>query len=464
MKNKTAIVCTLFLLFHFHHLKAQLVTYSGPVEYYFEVSKTAEGEGTDGGWNWNVDINESRIITGSFFATFSGQAGGFGGMNMFKLSGIEENIEFINTINNEGNDQKYMGKDMPDNERTRKYAVVGSRLAPDKPVIKSGFLMFQNGKYRIMLSGEMEVSLSSELYSEETYPQNQPPRSVTETTTVKLPIVISGEKNSGNLNYMEGSSVLQNEQSNDCRLCMDGNLAARVHGDMECSYISKNTTSWMLVRRSDTYHDITVSYVKGDVKINGVPAKKGPMKISPGDVITTGPKSRIEIRLKDDSALRLGQKSKLVIENHIFDETGSSGVSLALLKGKMYAFINELVGKENNFNLNTRTAVMGVRGQLWKPAQTYYASVNPDLSAYFVQQEDEEKTELIEGFNRLPDNAAAYYIHFEHNEVKDISALKGIIKIEDSNHIKNKTISERTTTKLWDDGTLMSDVIITVKQ
>ena len=226
---------------------------------------------------------------------------------------------------------------------------------------------------------------------------------------------------------------------------------------------SKITTSWMLVRRSDTYYNVNITYLKGDVKINGVRTEKGPMKISPGDVVTTGEKSRIEIRLKDDSAIRLGQKSKLVIDNHLFSTAENSSLSVTLLKGKMYSFINSLVGKENSYDLNARTAVIGVRGRLWNQSQTFYASTNPDFNAFLFPQEDEEKTELIDGYENLPDNISAFYLHFEDNEVKDISALKGTLKIEDSNHIKSKTLTTGTTTNLWDDGTIMSDVEISVK-
>lgn len=42
-----------------------MVTYSGPVEYHLEVIKTAGGGGTDGGYNWNVSVNESEYKHGN---------------------------------------------------------------------------------------------------------------------------------------------------------------------------------------------------------------------------------------------------------------------------------------------------------------------------------------------------------------------------------------------------------------
>jgi hypothetical protein len=482
MKSLTAILAFLFILFDFCNLKAQLVTYSGPVEYYLEVSKSASGEGTDGGWNWNIDISEKRIIRGSFFVTFSGMANGIGGLNMYKLTGIEENIEFIQTVYNEGNDLKYMGKEMPANERSRKLAVTGKRLSLDKPVIKSGFLNFQDGKYRIMLTGEMEVSITSELYSEETYPENRPPQSVTETKRVKLPVVLSGEKNSENLKYLEGTSILQNEQSDDCRICIDANFASMVHGDMECSYISKITTSWTLVKNAERECEAKVTYIKGDVKINGMPAKTGTVKVGAGDVITTGPKSGISFSLKNGNELyRLGSKSKLQL---MFDPCNMNDIAPISKEQAMIKFIN---GKVLGVKLKARleredfdneedyywymsanswfhTAVAGVRGQLIGPPKNFYTSTDSDLSGYLNFYIDPEKEELLKEFGNLPDGAAAFYLHFEDEQVKDISVLKGNFKVADSGRIKSKTVSEGSTTNLWDDGTTMRDVVITVQQ
>ena len=480
MKKLVAVPILLLLLFNLHDLKAQMVTYSGPVEYYMEVSKTAQGYGTDGGWNWNVSIDEKRILTGSFYVTFTGMAGGVGGLNMFKLTSIDENINYINIINNEGNDQRSMGKDMPDESRSRKYAVTTTRLSPEKPVIKSGFLMFQNGKYNMMLSGEMEVSVSSILTTEETYPQNRPPQSLSQTNKIKIPVAISGEKRSDNLKYLEGITILQNEQSDDCRLCMDGNMANQVHGDMECLYISKITTSWTLVKRNKEC-DATVTYLKGDVKINGMPAEKGTVKIGAGDVIETGEKSRIALSLHNGNEIyMLGSKSKLQLTHPCKPDTYNP-------PGKGQAVINFLGGKifsqrcpgsytRNDFESDEewqrfqilhiswfRYGGAGVRGWNLKAPTIYFASTNSKICYCFLPPADPEKEELIPDFNSIPKEANAFYIHCENGEVKDFTVVKGTLKIEDTFQTKNKIVAKGTTTNTWDDGTIMSDVLILVK-
>ncbi|MDB4584582.1 hypothetical protein N9164_15630 [Draconibacterium sp.] len=458
-------------------LKAQMVTYSGPVEYHLEMIKTAGGGGTDGGYDWNVSVNERRIIDGSFFVTFTG--GAAAGFSAFQLTSIEENINYINTVNNEGNDQKtsqacyddrlvFVETATPGDSRTQRTGVSTTRVNPEKPVIEGGQMMFRGDKYTFMLMGKMKVNTSSETYTEETFPCLDtiiPPKSMSNSTTLDLPIVISGEKTIDTQDVLEGVYVKENETSNDCNKCLGG-LGRMVHGDVNCSYISKITTSWTLVKRSKECN-AQLSYSRGDVKINGVPAKQGEIKVGAGDVIETGQKSRMELRI-GNSTYRLGSKSKLLLTNpcELFNEgkiKPNKTISTTLLKGKLYELVNKLVGNPRNFNPKTRTAVTGFRMQIWQSPETFIASANPNLSFLFFQQNDPEKAELIEGYENLPNNVSAFYIHYEDDVVKDISALKGSIKIQDSNKIKNQEITEGTMVTKWKDGTIISDVLISTK-
>ena len=478
MKNLIVLFILLLIFLSLNNLQAQqLVTYSGPVEYYLEVSKKAAGKGTDGGFNWNVSIDDKRIIKGSFFVFFSGNAIGGGDMSMYQLTSIEEDIEFNHRSNNEGNDQKSMGKDMPDSERSRSYIFVSSRSSPEKPVITSGFMVIQKGKYRFILSGEMDISSSYEYSTVETYPLNRPPTSVSETTNIKLPVVISGEKNSKNLKYLEGTSELKNEQSSDCRKCMDGNLASLVHGDMECSYISKITTSWTLVKRSDDCN-AEITYLAGDVKINGVPAKKGTLKVGAGDVIETGEKSRVTLSIKDKNELyNLGSKSKLQLTDpckpDIYNPPPKGLTSVRFLAGRLFSLSCPGSYTRNDFDSDEewqrfqsrhtnwfRYGGAGVRGWILKAPDVYFASVNLDINHLFNPPSDSEKEKLIPALNSIPKDASAFYIHCKNGEVKDFTVVKGTLKIEDSVKLKNKIVPEGTTINIWDDGSKMTDIIV----
>jgi hypothetical protein len=474
---QVSLLLSIFVCFSSIKMKAQMVTYSGPIEYYLELNKKAEGKGSDGGYNWKVEIEDKRIIKGSFFVTFTGNTSGVGGMNMYKLTSIEENIEFSHMANNEGSDLKSMGRDMPDSERSRKYGLVASRLSPGKPVITSGFLMFLKGKCRIMLNGEMDVTTTTELWEEETYPQNQPPKSFTETKNIKMPVVISGEANSDNLKYLEGTFDQLNEQSDDCRKCMDGNLASLAHGDMDCSYVSKITTSWTLVKRNKEC-DATITYMKGDVKINGIRAEKGAIQVGAGDVIETGRKSRISFSLKNgNETYMLGSKSKLQLTDpckpDVYKPPSKGLSSVRFLVGKLFTHRIPSSYTREDFESDKEWAHFkamniswfryggaGVRGGILKAPSIYFASLEPAWTYYPLLQEDSEKLDLIPEYSSIPKEADAFYIHCEDGEVKDITAVKGTIKIEDGEHMKSKTIQEGTTINQWDDGTIISDIFI----
>jgi hypothetical protein len=107
-----------------------------------------------------------------------------------------------------------------------------------------------------------------------------------------------------------------------------------------------------------------------------------------------------------------------------------------------------------------RTTVAGVRGQLIKPPDIFYASTDSDLSGYLNSYINPEKEELLKDFGNLPDEAAAFYLHFEDEEVKDFTVVKGTLKIEDSVQLKNTTVSEGNTINAWDDGSKMTDIIV----
>ncbi|HDR50470.1 MAG TPA: hypothetical protein ENN90_02450 [Mariniphaga anaerophila] len=105
----------------------------------------------------------------------------------------------------------------------------------------------------------------------------------------------------------------------------------------------------------------------------------------------------------------------------------------------------------------------GVRGWNLKAPAVFYASANPDINCLLSTSTNSEKEELIPHLNSIPKDASAFYIHCEKGEVKDFTVVKGILKIEDSAHLKNKIISEGTTTNKWDDGTMMTDIIVSTK-
>ncbi len=346
-------------------LKGQMVTFSGPVEYHLEITKTANGGGTDKGFNWNVSVNEKQIIEANFYVTFTGNAKvglyhsgntgdkqSFNGREIYGLSGLKltditEDIRYVNSINNEGNEQKisqpcyddrlvFRHNATPGDSRTERFSVKSARTDPDKTVIEGGNIMFRDNKYILMLMGKMKINMTSETYSSLTFPCLDtliPPTSISKTTTLDFPVVIHGEKLFDNPDALEGTFVQKDESGDDCRSCL-GNLARMVHGDMNCSYITKITTSWTLVKRTEECNG-TISYLKGDVKINGVPAKEGTTKVGAGDVIETSKiGSRIQIHLPGNETFSLGSKTRLVLSNPCNPATVKSPSKGQLVKVK----------------------------------------------------------------------------------------------------------------------------------
>ncbi len=114
-----------------------------------------------------------------------------------------------------------------------------------------------------------------------------------------------------------------------------------------------------------------VTYLKGKAFVTHDKATKAQLlkkgdPVGPGDLIETSKKSRIEIRLADNSAIRLGSKSRLVLKQALFPSKTQKNVSATLLRGQAYAAVSKLVGKDSTFEVKTRTAVAGVRGTAFR--------------------------------------------------------------------------------------------------
>jgi len=110
-----------------------------------------------------------------------------------------------------------------------------------------------------------------------------------------------------------------------------------------------------------------VAYVVKSVEIKATAnAKWGPAKvgqtISEGAEIKTGAGSRIELKLVDGSALRLGPKSHIELEKAKFNGNGQKEFSARLIAGKAWAAVTKLFGFTSFFQVKTANAVAGVRG------------------------------------------------------------------------------------------------------
>ena len=83
-----------------------------------------------------------------------------------------------------------------------------------------------------------------------------------------------------------------------------------------------------------------------------------------GDRLVTGPDGGVGVTLGDDTRLTAGPGSTLVITDYRFDTTTQEGSLLATLWRGTLHVVTGLIAKQQpqNVNVQTRSAMMGVRG------------------------------------------------------------------------------------------------------
>jgi len=86
-----------------------------------------------------------------------------------------------------------------------------------------------------------------------------------------------------------------------------------------------------------------------------------------GDVLETERRTRLEVRLADQSVLRIGPASRAVLEAARFGKTVEDRtVSAKLAVGKVWANVAKAIGGEARFEVRTENAVAGVRGTTFR--------------------------------------------------------------------------------------------------
>jgi hypothetical protein len=109
--------------------------------------------------------------------------------------------------------------------------------------------------------------------------------------------------------------------------------------------------------------------VKGDASVTrggkDIKAKNG-MSLQQKDTITTQNRTKLQIKFKDGTVIRIGKNSKFDIEEYKYDKTKNSKLTVKVKRGIFKAFTGK-IGKvaRNNFKLKTRTATCGIRGTIF---------------------------------------------------------------------------------------------------
>lgn len=116
----------------------------------------------------------------------------------------------------------------------------------------------------------------------------------------------------------------------------------------------------------------TVTFLAGDAtRAPGAGGKAVKLAVGsavrPGDVLETKRRTRLEVRLADESVVRLGPSSRAVVASATFGKTVEErNVSAKLLVGKVWANVAKAVGGDARFEVQTENAVAGVRGTTFR--------------------------------------------------------------------------------------------------
>ncbi len=109
-----------------------------------------------------------------------------------------------------------------------------------------------------------------------------------------------------------------------------------------------------------------VSRIKPEAAILSLGKKSNAQKgatVLMDDELTTGKKARLEVRLKDETVLTLGENAKIKIDRFVYDPAGKSGKFVAAVKGA-FRFTTGKLAKAASKEIEIRTpvATIGVRG------------------------------------------------------------------------------------------------------
>ncbi len=98
-------------------------------------------------------------------------------------------------------------------------------------------------------------------------------------------------------------------------------------------------------------------------------AEGGERRLAPGqyvftgDVLSTGPEARLEVRLRDDSVLTLGEKSRLAVGDLDLPDAGNRGALVLDVIGGIFSAASGIIARRGGtMDVRTPVATIGIRG------------------------------------------------------------------------------------------------------
>ena len=121
--------------------------------------------------------------------------------------------------------------------------------------------------------------------------------------------------------------------------------------------------------RAQTASAGSISAINGTISIEragkSIPATDGSV-IQVGDKFTTGPNSRVTIKLSDGSQLELNESSTPVLTEDILNPDGSrASTKVTLMSGLVRSLVHFSPAGSPNFEVHTPNAVASARGTMF---------------------------------------------------------------------------------------------------
>lgn len=91
------------------------------------------------------------------------------------------------------------------------------------------------------------------------------------------------------------------------------------------------------------------------------PAKVGDA-VYRGDVVQTGPESKLGIAFSDSTAFNLSSNARMVLNEFVYNPSGTSNSMLFSLTKGAFTFVAGKIAKSGDMRLDTPVATMGIRG------------------------------------------------------------------------------------------------------
>ena len=101
--------------------------------------------------------------------------------------------------------------------------------------------------------------------------------------------------------------------------------------------------------------------IQANVSSGGAQLREGDL-LYRGDVVTTGPDSKVSLVFADGTAFNVSSNARMELNEFVYNPDGKSNSSMFNLVKGTFTFVAGKIAKTGNMRLDTPAATMGIRG------------------------------------------------------------------------------------------------------